>query len=144
MLTFFIGGAAQIAVDYILVGNPNIGIVGSPVGTLTCYFLISALNIFFITKKVKSKPEFKKAMLKPAFCSIVMAVAARSVYELLFRATSGVLGTGYWHMAVCLFLAVLIAIAVYTILVIATKTVTRDDIRLLPKGEKIADMLRIR
>jgi stage V sporulation protein B len=144
MLTFLVGGAAQIAVDYILVGNPEIGIVGSPVGTLTCYFLISVLNMLFIMRKVKNGPDFPKAMVKPAFCSVVMAVAAKSVYELLFRVTPGVLGTGYWRMAACLFAAVAIAAIVYSILIVATKTVTRDDMKLLPKGEKFADFLRIR
>lgn len=144
MLTFIVGGAAQIIIDYILVGNPNIGIIGSPVGTLTCYFLISVLNMLFIVKKVKSPPDFAKVMIKPALCSIVMAVAAKSVYELLYKIVPGTLVSGYWRMAICLFIAILVALVLYAILVVATKTVTRDDMKLLPKGEKIADMLRIR
>ena len=143
VLSFLFGGAAQIIVDYLLVGNPAIGIVGSPVGTLTCYLLISVLNILFIMQKVKSRPEFSKAMIKPALCCLVMAVTAKSVYELLYRATHSLIRTGYWRMAVCLFAAILIAAIVYVILVIATKTVTREDMKLLPRGEKIADMLRM-
>mgnify|MGYP000950160460 CR=1 FL=1 len=81
MLSFIIGGTAQLVVDYLLVANPSVGIVGSPVGTLTCYFLISALNILFIMKKVKYRPEFPKTMLIPALCSLVMAAAAKAVYE---------------------------------------------------------------
>lgn len=144
MLTFLVGGAAQIVIDYILVGNPNIGIVGSPVGTLTCYFLISVLNMLFIMKKVKSPPDFSKVMIKPALCSIVIAIAAKSVYELLSKVLPVTLAAGYWRMFTCLFAAILVAIILYVLLVIATKTVTRDDMKLLPKGEKIADILRIR
>lgn len=144
MLTFLAGGAAQIVIDYLLVGNPNIGIVGSPVGTLTCYFLISVLNMLFIMKKVKSPPDFAKVMIKPALCSIVVAVAAKSVYELLFKALPGTLVAGYWRMAACLFAAVLVAVIIYILIVIATKTVTRDDMKLLPKGEKLSNLLRIR
>ncbi|NLT14337.1 MAG: polysaccharide biosynthesis protein [Clostridiales bacterium] len=144
MLSFIIGGTAQLVVDYLLVANPSVGIVGSPVGTLTCYFMVSVLNIFFIIKKVESRPEFSKTMLMPSLCSLVMAVAAKSVYELLYRATAGFLRTGYWRMAVCLFAAILIAAIVYAILVLATKTVTREEIKLLPKGERIADFLRMR
>ncbi len=144
MLSFLIGGAAQIVVDYLLVGNPAIGIVGSPVGTLTCCFIISVLNILFIMRKVNYRPEFSKTMLGPALCSLVMAVAAKSVYELLSRVTSGIFRAGYWRMAFCLFAAIFIAAVIYAILVIATKTVTREEIKLLPKGEMIADLLRMK
>ena len=37
-----------------------------------------------------------------------------------------------------------IAVIVYGILIIATRAVTREDMKLLPKGEKIAKILRIR
>lgn len=143
MVSFLSGGAAQIIVDYILVGNPSVGIIGSPVGTLTCYFLISVLNIFFIMKKVKYRPEFSKTMLTPALCALVMAVAAKAVYELLFKLAADIIVTGYWRMAVCLFAAILIAAIVYAVLIIATKTVTREEMKLLPKGEKIADLLHM-
>ncbi len=143
VFAYIIGGAAQLVVDYILVGNPEIGIVGSPVGTLTCYFLITALNLIFIIKKVKYKPSIW-IFIKPAICSAVMVTAARSVYELLYKLGSGVIGTGRFALALFLLGAVFIAVVVYVILIVATKTVTRDDMKLLPRGDKLADFLRIR
>lgn len=144
MFTFPIGGIIQIILDWILVGNPDIGIVGSPIGTMTCYFVITALNITFIGMKVENKPSFAKVFLKPALCTAVMGVAARSVYELLLRAGSGVLGGGRLTLLICLVCAIAAAVIVYGILVIATKTVTREDMKLVPKGEKIANFLKIK
>ena len=40
--------------------------------------------------------------------------------------------------------AILIAAAVYVLLVLATGTVTRQELLALPKGEKIAQILRLR
>jgi stage V sporulation protein B len=49
MPAFLIGGAAQILVDFLLVANPKIGIVGSPVGTLVCYFLITGHQLCMLS-----------------------------------------------------------------------------------------------
>ena len=68
--------------------------------------------------------------------SAIMALAAWSSYGLLFRflnsntlATIGAIG---------------IAVIVYAILVIALRAISRDDLALMPKGEKIAKILRVR
>jgi stage V sporulation protein B len=137
-----IGGAAQILVDFLLVANPKIGIVGSPVGTLVCYFLITVINLIFIRRKTGCAPH-PAIFLKPAFCAAVMAAAAWSVYELLYKVCSGTLGTGRFALILYLFAAVAAASIVYILLAVATKTVTREDMKLLPRGEKLADLLRM-
>ena len=41
-------------------------------------------------------------------------------------------------------LAVVLAVIVYVALVLALRIVTRDDLALLPKGEKLARVLHVR
>lgn len=41
-------------------------------------------------------------------------------------------------------LAVVLAVIVYVALVLALRIVTRDDLALLPKGEKLAHILHVR
>ena len=41
-------------------------------------------------------------------------------------------------------LAVMLAVIVYVALVLALRIVTRDDLALLPKGEKLARILHVR
>lgn len=144
ILIYPIAGVIQIVLDWILVGNPNIGIVGSPIGTLTCYFIITALNILFIVIKVKNLPNMARVFIKPALCTAVMGVAAWSVYELLYKVGSGIIGTGRMSLAVFLIGAITTSIILYAILIITTKTITRDDMKLLPKGEKLANFLKIK
>jgi hypothetical protein len=66
-----------------------------------------------------------------------MAAAAWSVYELLHKACSGSLGTGRFALLLLSSLRRrrLIDRILYSPAV-ATKTVTRDDMKLLPRGEK--------
>ena len=142
MITYVIGGLSQIALDYFLV--PKIGIIGSPIGTVTCYGVISILNLIFVLVKVKERPKLAKSFLKPLICAAVMGVAARAVYELIFKLMSGTLGVGRLVMVLYLGAAIVVAVLVYAVLIIATGTLTKEDMRLLPKGEKIAKIMRIK
>ena len=40
--------------------------------------------------------------------------------------------------------AILAAVVVYAVLVVAMKAVTREDMQLVPKGEKIANLLHMK
>ena len=144
LLTIPIGGVVKIAIGYFLVGNPKFGIVGSSIGSLACFIVICALNIILIKVKVKEQPKFGSVFIKPLLCTVVMAVAAFFVYELIYRVCAGSVGTGRIAIAAYLAVAIVIAVAVYGILIILSRTVTMDDMMLVPKGEKLAKILRIR
>jgi stage V sporulation protein B len=144
ILSYLLGGLIQIAIDYYLVGIKEINIVGSPVGTLCCYLSITVLNFIFIVRKVRNKPNFVKVFLKPALCTAVMGVAAWAVYELAAKLGAASLGTGRLPTAAYMFLAIAVAVAVYGILIIATKTVTMEDMKFVPRGEKLAKILKIK
>ena len=144
VLSYAVGGLIQITIDYILVSNPNINILGSPVGTLSCYLSITLVNLIFIMIKVKSKPNFAKIFIKPLLCTAVMGVAARAVYELLHKLGSEALGSGRLALALYMTVAIVAAVIVYFILIIATKTITREDMRYIPKGNKLAKFLKIK
>ena len=144
MITFPIGGIIQIIIDWYLVGNPEVGIIGSPIGTFSCYFIITALNFAFIGLKVKNKPNIAKVFIKPALCTAVMGVAAWAVYELLSKVGYGVLGNSQAGLLLYLLAAIAAGVIVYGILIIASKTITREDMKLVPRGEKIANFLKIK
>jgi stage V sporulation protein B len=144
VLTFLAGGAAQIAVDYILVSRPDIHIIGSPVGSVVCYLIITAANLIIIRAKLKNKLGYRNLFVKPMACCLAMAAAARSVYELLWRLTADMTGGGQLGTGLCLAGAIAAAATVYGVLVIATKTITREDVLILPKGQKIAHVLRMK
>ena len=144
LMTFPVGAILKIVLGYFLAGNPKIGIIGSPIGTVACFIVISTLNIIFIMIRVKERPKFTGVFLKPLICTAVMATVAFFAYELLSRLGSGIIGGG--RMAVTVFLAgaIIVAVVVYAVLIIATKTITKEDMALVPKGEKLAKLLRIR
>jgi len=144
LMTFPVGAAFKILLGYVLAGNPDFGIIASPIGTLVCFVVISGLNIAFIMARVKDRPKFGHVFIKPLFCSAVMAGAAFAVYRALYWLFIGILGAGRYAVAAYLGLSMIAGIAVYGLLIIVTRTITMDDMKLVPKGEKLAKMLRIK
>lgn len=136
ILAVVIGGVVKLIVNYILVGNPDIRINGAPVGTLCCFVVIALLEIIIIRLRIAHPPRFARAFGKPLICSLVMAAAAWGSQGLLvnYLAMSSRLATVG---------AILIAVVVYAVLVLALRVISKDDLALMPKGEKIAKILHI-
>ena len=136
VINMVIGGIVKIIINFILVGNPKIHIVGVPVGTVICYMLISMLNVIAINKVLKEPPRLIPNVIKPALAALVMGAAAFGLnwlciavnLPLILRTVVSILG----------------AAAVYAGMVVLLKVVTKEDCALLPKGDKIAKLLRVK
>lgn len=145
LLTFPAGAAVKIALAWFLVAIPEVNILASPIGTITCFAIISILNIIFIKVKLKeNSPKFIRVFAGPALCSAVMAAVAAGVYYPLSHIFSNILGNARIEAILFLAVAIVIGVAVYGILIIATGTVTMEDMKLIPKGEKIGKLLHIK
>ena len=138
--SMIVGGLVKIGVNWVLVGNPEIGIIGAPIGTICCYFVMCLMNFIFLRRCMERKPSLKRMILRPLISSLVMGAAAWAVYGL----ASIVLGEGWTRMALAMVCGVGVAVVVYLVLIIVTKAVTLEDMKLIPKGEKLAKLLHIK
>lgn len=134
IVAVIIGGIVKIIVNYTLVGNPEIRINGAPVGTLCCFIVVDLLEIFIIRRAIPKPPRVLRAVAKPLVASGVMAGAAWASYGLLHRFLGNALST---------LGAIGVGVLVYAVLVLVLGTITKEDLALMPKGEKIAKFLRI-
>jgi len=133
--TLLVGGLTKIISNYLLVGNPAIGIRGAAYSTLLCYGLIAVLNLIAVARTVPERPRYLAVFTRPALATVIMALAARAGFGLLQRVVSPRPAAA---------LTVLLSAAVYAVLVLAMGIIRREDLASLPKGDKIADFLRIR
>lgn len=133
VINMVVGGIARLIITFILVGNPKINITGAAISTLSCYILISSLNFFSIRRVLARPPRILSNLYKPAIASAIMGGAAYLVNRL----------AGAFPLIVRLGGAILAAGIVYLVLVLVLKIITADDCKLLPKGEKIAKILKI-
>ena len=144
MVILPLGGVLKIATTYILVGHTGLGIIGAPVSTMMCYGFISVANIIIIMTKAKGKPAMLKAFLKPLLCTAIMGAGAWGCYGLIDMVT-GASGSGSrMYMAVCMGATIVVAVVIYAVLIIVTGALSKEDVMLLPKGEKIAKVLRLK
>ena len=134
VINMIVGGIVKVIVNFILVGIPEINIYGAPIGTVISFLVITVLDILCLNRTIKDPPNVLKLMARPALACLFMGMAAYSVDGLLSEVMSPKLS--------CIF-GIMAAVGVYAILVLALKIITYEDCLLLPKGEKIAKLLRI-
>jgi stage V sporulation protein B len=121
----------------VLVGNPAIGILGAPIGGLLCYGAIAAMNLLAIRKLVPQRPALLKNLLRSGLPALIMGVvvfACSWAMEHVLHITSRVLLCGA---------PIAVGAVVYFVAVVVFKAITREDCQLLPKGDKIAKLLRL-
>ncbi len=132
--TMFIGGIVKVVANFFLVGNPEINIKGAPVGTILCYIVIAVLNLIVVGLVMAKRPGYMQLFLKPAVATAAMAVTAKFGYRLLSGLGNSLATLG----------AIAAAALVYLILVLALRIITREDLELLPHGDRLARILRVR
>ena len=127
-------GGMKLVVVYLLVGNPQIGIVGAPVGMLLCYLCIGLMNLIAIGRIVPGKVQVVKNLLRPLIPAAIMGAAVWGAYRILvaLSVSSRLILCG---------VPVALGVVVYAAFVVWFKALRREDCLLLPKGEKIANFL---
>lgn len=150
VIVMVLGGIVKIVNNYNLVGA--IGIAGAPVGNILCFGLALVLDLVVITRVIPNRPRLLPIFAKPAVASAVMGGAAWAVYGLLSRILSSeqvdqagqtVRAVSRMGNAAGIFLAIAVAGVVYLVLVIALRAISRDDLALMPKGDKLARLLHL-
>ena len=138
VINMLLCGVAKLVIVYILVGNPAIGILGAPMGTLACYLGIALLNLFAISRLIPQKPKLLKNLLRPLPAAALMGAAVYGCYHGLIL----LLGADSSRIILC-GVPVCVGVVVYFVCAALFKSITREDCLLLPKGEKIAKLLHL-
>ena len=150
VIVMVLGGIVKIVNNYNLVGA--IGIAGAPVGNILCFGLALVLDLVVITRVIPNRPRLLPIFAKPAVASAVMGGAAWAVYGLLSRVLTAeqvneagqtVRAVSRMGNAAGIFLAIAVAGVVYLVLVVAIRAISKDDLALMPKGDKLARLLHL-
>lgn len=139
LISIIAGGLAKICVNWFIVAIPSVNIYGAAIGTVVCYITMSTLNLIFINRSFSKGLSMKNIFLRPAVPSLVMGVVALGVYY----GAMLVLGDGRLLMALSMCAAIGAAVIVYAVAVIKLRVITTEDMKLIPKGEKIAKLLHM-
>lgn len=140
--TVVVGAICKIVCNFILVGTPGINIYGAVVGTILFYVVIVSCNMISLLKISKVKVRWASVFVKPLICAAlcgITAYASNSLLNYIFKpdTTQSILNMG----TVSLGISIILGAVVYVLSLLLIKGVAKEDVSVLPKGEKIAKTL---
>ena len=101
------------------------------------------MDYIFLCRVMPDRPRLGRILARPVLSCAAMGLTAWAVYGLSMRFIGGA-DAGRLMMALCMCLAIGAAVIVYLVLTVLTRAVTYEDMKLIPKGEKLARLLRIK
>ena len=131
-LALLIGCVIKIGLNLVLITNPNINIYGAVISSFICQFVVFMIVYITMKRNIKVKFEPMKHIIKPLLAGLIMGAVIFFVNHLF----SGVIRSSILTINNIMFGAV-----VYLISVFALKILSKDEILMLPKGEKIYNLL---
>ncbi len=137
-----VGAVAKVIANYIFIGIPEININGAVIGTVICYTIIVIWNIAALLRTARVRVNWASVFVKPLFAAVLCGVSAFTSYGLFANilpdisrgglSVTNVLSTG---------IAVVFAVFVYAVAMLLVGGIAKSDVKMLPKGEKIAKLL---
>ncbi len=133
-----LAGAAVKAVSVYLLTGVKLGsgrllMYSAPISTFLFYLTITLLNIFFLFTKTDLSLNMFKIFSRPFFASLACALSAVGVYRLL-TSFSG-------ESKLITLVSIAIAALVYVLALLLFRGITKDDLSLIPKAEKLTQKL---
>lgn len=129
--SMIVGGIVCLASNWMLVGLPQVGIYGVPVGLFLCYLVTTVLNLAEI-RKVGLRLRYGRLFFRPLLPAAVLGVVAGALSALLVP-VCGALNGGLVALAA--------GLLCYVLVLFSSGTVERGDFALLPGGKKAVRIL---
>ena len=130
-----IGIVIKIILTWVLTGVEFINARGAAVGTIGAYSFAAVTDVLAVRNYTGITFNLKKIYIKPFVASIGMGIIVHVVYYLLY----GFFG----KYLIPLSISIIAGAVVYFLLTVKIGLVTKEDIELLPKGSKLAHILRM-
>lgn len=142
LISLSIGAIVKVIANFILVAIPKINVNGAVIGTIICYIIIDSINLFALLHFTRIRINFISVFVKPAFCGILCGLGAYTTFAVCNRFIPEFTLSGHSLKTIlCLGFSIAIGGIVYVISMLFVKGMAKDDIIMLPKGEKIAKVL---
>lgn len=149
MRNIAIGALLKIIINVVLVGIPQINIVGAAIGTFVCYAFHFVASLYALNKHSGAKMDLMSVIFKPLIAAAACAVAAYATHGIIAHfVVAPIIGEGLINKLVNMGVietvcAILVAVIVYAVVLLLIKGITADDLKMMPKGEKLAKVLKL-
>lgn len=134
IISILTGAVAKFIYNYIMIARPEINVQGAAGASVVCYVLMAGLNLIQLLRCTHIRLDYVSVFIKPFIAAVACGGTAWGVFSLL---------TGNFGLSSKLSCLVSIALGatVYAIVLLIIKGIVKDDLEMLPKGEKIEKVL---
>ena len=133
VIAALVGAVVKVVLNIALLPIPQLNIYGAAISTTVCYLVAAALNLYLIKRFVGITIRLKDILLKPLMASILMGIfslGAYYVFTMIFP--SATFATLF---------AIMFAMIFYVLFMLLIGGFKEEDIRSLPKGDRMANLL---
>ena len=96
---------------------------------MAAYIIASVLNLMAVSRYTGTKFDFMTVYGRPGISAIVMGAAAWLTHRVL---------VGYLGNSLATLAAIALAALIYGLMLLRTKAISQEELKMLPKGEKLA------
>ena len=126
------GVIVKLILNLILVPIPSIGVNGAAIASVACHVVAFTIAINALKKYVKLDLTTTKFVIKPILAVTIMGICSYFVYMIL---------TGIIAQKLATIIAIVIAVIIYILAILALKVFSKEEIAMLPQGQKIYKIL---
>lgn len=120
----------------------HMGIFSVVFANILFAFMMCLLNGRSIARYAGYRQEYKKTVVRPSVCSLLMGAAAWSIYKGLAFLCPSLLSGGRLGMAVLVFPSVAVSMAVYGVLLVKLKAVDEKELKEMPMGTRLVRLCK--
>lgn len=131
-IAFSVGVIVKLILNIVLIPIPSIGVNGAAIGTILCNVIACIIGFSVLKKNMDIKFSITKYIIKPISATLIMSVCSYAIYL-------GIKGIIFGKVATII--AIGSAIIIYILAIIALKVFTKEEIFMIPYGQKIYNLL---
>lgn len=117
---------------YILVGMDSLNIEGAAIGSSLAYAAIAYVNFKLVQKETETRFNYKLSVVKPIIAGLVMSIIVLITYFV---------GSAVMGQRLATVLSIAAGAVAYGITLIKIKAILPEEMKALPKGDKICRIL---
>lgn len=133
IISMLIGCTIKIFSSFYMIGRSDINIYGLPISSIICFFIISFINICFLSKYLGVFKDKIKLFLIPFLSAITMNM---SILLILINFSNKISNFSI------IILAFIVGLVVYFIILVVLGGINSDDISLIPFSEKFCRFIK--
>ena len=127
-----LGAVVKFILNMILITNPNIGIYGASISSFIYQVIVFVICYRVLNGSINMHIKFREHILKPVISVVGMGIIVYVGYSIL---------NIFFGNTISTVLSIVLGAISYCLLILLTKTFSKEDILMIPYGTKIYNIL---